>query len=92
MNKLPNLYGIALELNVDYTVHQIKVAPAVSAVHFTIALGLTMKTESCYYVCLRTPDSKSISRILKRKCPKNDLEMKVSYACCFQCCFQYPEF
>ena len=64
MNKLPNLYGIALELNVDYTVHQIKVAPAVSAVHFTIALGLTMKTESCYYICLRTPDSKSISRIL----------------------------
>ena len=38
MNKLENLYDIALEQNVDQTVHQPKVVPAVGAVYLTIWL------------------------------------------------------
>ena len=44
MNKLQNVYGIALEQNVDETVHQLKVASALSAVYFTIALSLIVNT------------------------------------------------
>ena len=42
MNKLKNLYGIALEQNADLTVHQLKVTYTLGAVYFTIALNLTV--------------------------------------------------
>ena len=44
LNKLQNLYGNALEQNVDLTVHQLKVPLALGAVYFTIALNLTVNT------------------------------------------------
>ena len=48
MNKLQNLHCIALEQNIDLTVHQIEVALVISAVYFTIAPSLIMETESYY--------------------------------------------
>ena len=42
INKLQNLHGIALEQNVDLTVHQLKVILTLGAVYFTIALNLTV--------------------------------------------------
>ena len=46
MNKLQNIYSIALEQNVDLM--SIKVAFAVGVVYFTTAPSFIVKTESCY--------------------------------------------
>ena len=48
MKKRQNLYSIALEQNVDQTVHQLQVALAVGTVYFSIPLILNVKTESCH--------------------------------------------
>ena len=53
MNKLQNLYGIALRQNVDKTVHQLKVAVRAVLHHSTEFEN----SENCHLFCPRGPDS-----------------------------------
>ena len=53
MNKLQNLYGIALRQNVDKTVHQLKVAVGAVLYHSTEFEN----SENCHRFCPRAPDS-----------------------------------
>ena len=53
MNKLQNLYGIALRQNVDKTVHQLKVAVGAVLYHCTEFNN----SESCPQFCPRGPDT-----------------------------------
>ena len=78
MNKLQIIYAIALEQNVDQTVHELKVSLVVGAAYYTIAQILIVKTESYNQFCIIDKNNKK----------KKNICMKVVHFIRFRSCFK----